>query len=110
MVPLLTHNGKWSSSFWRHREPGGCVLQMFPVSLVCGNTMVLKPSERDPGAVLLLMELMNEAGFPPGTVNVVHGQHEGTGGVVLVTDCQCKGPFTLYEDTCLSALSLACPL
>ena len=49
---------------------------MFPVSLVCGNTMVLKPSERDPGAPMLLMELVNEAGFPPGTVNVVHGQHE----------------------------------
>ena len=57
-------------------------MQMFPVSLVCGNTMVLKPSERDPGAVMLLMELMNESGFPPGTVNVVHGQHEG----VLIRD------------------------
>jgi len=50
---------------------------MFPVSLVCGNTMVLKPSERDPGASMIMMELMNEAGFPPGTVNVIHGQHEG---------------------------------
>ena len=39
--------------------------------------MVLKPSERDPGASLLIMELMNEAGFPPGTINVIHGQHEG---------------------------------
>jgi len=50
---------------------------MFPVSLVCGNTMVLKPSERDPGAAMLIMELMNEAGFPPGAINVIHGQHEG---------------------------------
>jgi len=50
---------------------------MFPVSLVCGNTMVLKPSERDPGAAMLIMELMNEAGFPPGVINVIHGQHEG---------------------------------
>ena len=50
---------------------------MFPVSLVCGNTMVLKPSERDPGAPMIIMELMNEAGFPPGTINVIHGQHEG---------------------------------
>ena len=50
---------------------------MFPVSVVCGNTMILKPSERDPGAPMLLMELMNEAGFPPGTINVIHGQHEG---------------------------------
>jgi len=39
--------------------------------------MVMKPSERDPGAPMILMELMNEAGFPPGTVNVIHGQHEG---------------------------------
>ena len=43
--------------------------------------MVLKPSERDPGASMILMELVNEAGFPPGTVNVVHGQHEGSIGV-----------------------------
>jgi len=39
--------------------------------------MVLKPSERDPGAAMLIMELMNEAGFPPGAINVIHGQHEG---------------------------------
>ena len=38
--------------------------------------MVLKPSERDPGAAMMLMELCVEAGFPPGTVNVIHGQHE----------------------------------
>ena len=67
-----------SPAFWCHPEHA-CAKQMFPVSLVCGNTMVLKPSERDPGAVLLLMELMNEAGFLPGTINIVHGQHEGTG-------------------------------
>ena len=49
---------------------------MFPVALVCGNTMVLKPSERDPGAFMILMQLVNEAGFPPGTVNVIHGAHD----------------------------------
>lgn len=49
---------------------------MFPVSLVCGNTMLLKPSERDPGATMMLMELCCEAGFPAGTVNVIHGQHD----------------------------------
>ena len=53
-----------------------CV-QMFPMSLVCGNTMVLKPSERDPGATMMLMELMKEAGFPDGVVNVIHGAHDG---------------------------------
>lgn len=50
---------------------------MFPTALVCGNTMVLKPSERDPGATMIMMELCNEAGFPPGAVNVIHGAHEG---------------------------------
>jgi malonate-semialdehyde dehydrogenase (acetylating)/methylmalonate-semialdehyde dehydrogenase len=56
--------------------PAMIPMWMFPTSLVCGNTMVLKPSERDPGAPMMLMELMNQAGFPPGTVNVIHGQHE----------------------------------
>jgi len=36
----------------------------------------MKPSERDPGATMILMELANEAGFPPGTVNVIHGAHD----------------------------------
>lgn len=56
--------------------PAMIPLWMFPLSLVCGNTMVLKPSERDPGACMMLMELCNEAGIPPGVVNVIHGQHE----------------------------------
>jgi malonate-semialdehyde dehydrogenase (acetylating)/methylmalonate-semialdehyde dehydrogenase len=42
------------------------MFQMFPMALVCGNTMVMKPSERDPGATMILMELANEAGFPAG--------------------------------------------
>ena len=49
---------------------------MFPMSIACGNTMVMKPSERDPGATMMLCELMNEAGFPKGVVNVFHGEHE----------------------------------
>ena len=49
---------------------------MFPMALVCGNTMIVKPSERDPGACMILMELLNEAGVPPGVVNVIHGAHE----------------------------------
>lgn len=50
---------------------------MFPVALVCGNTMVLKPSERDPGATMILMELVQQCGIPDGAVNVIHGAHEG---------------------------------
>ena len=49
---------------------------MFPVSLVCGNTYIFKPSERVPGTTMLLIELLKEAGCPDGVVNVIHGQHD----------------------------------
>jgi malonate-semialdehyde dehydrogenase (acetylating)/methylmalonate-semialdehyde dehydrogenase len=53
--------------------PAMVPMWMFPVALACGNTFVLKPSERDPSASLFYAELMNEAGFPPGVFNVVQG-------------------------------------
>ncbi|XP_018565261.1 probable methylmalonate-semialdehyde dehydrogenase [acylating], mitochondrial [Anoplophora glabripennis] len=56
--------------------PAMIPLWMFPLSLIAGNTMILKPSERDPGATMLLMELLNEVGCPPGVVNVIHGAHD----------------------------------
>jgi len=46
---------------------------MFPVAIACGNTFVLKPSERDPSASLLIAELWQRAGLPDGVFNVVHG-------------------------------------
>ncbi|HEX5356617.1 MAG TPA: CoA-acylating methylmalonate-semialdehyde dehydrogenase [Aquabacterium sp.] len=46
---------------------------MFPVAIACGNTFVLKPSERDPSAAIFMAELMAEAGLPAGVFNVVHG-------------------------------------
>ncbi len=46
---------------------------MFPLAIACGNTFVLKPSERDPGPSLLLAELLSEAGLPDGVFNVVQG-------------------------------------
>jgi malonate-semialdehyde dehydrogenase (acetylating)/methylmalonate-semialdehyde dehydrogenase len=46
---------------------------MFPVAIACGNTFVLKPSERDPSASLLMAEMFSEAGLPPGVFNVVQG-------------------------------------
>ncbi|WP_372663582.1 CoA-acylating methylmalonate-semialdehyde dehydrogenase [Cohnella sp.] len=49
---------------------------MFPLAVACGNTFVLKPSERTPLLVNRLVELFEEAGFPPGVLNVVHGAHE----------------------------------
>jgi len=49
---------------------------MFPVAIACGNTFVLKPSERDPSASVRVAELLIEAGLPPGVFNVVHGDRE----------------------------------
>src|SRR6478609_850594 len=49
---------------------------MFPIALGCGNTFVMKPSERDPTLSLRLAELLQEAGLPTGAFNVVHGDKE----------------------------------
>jgi malonate-semialdehyde dehydrogenase (acetylating)/methylmalonate-semialdehyde dehydrogenase len=49
---------------------------MFPLALAAGNTFVLKPSEQDPSASMLLGELLAEAGLPGGVFNVVHGDRE----------------------------------
>ncbi|MBP7369926.1 MAG: CoA-acylating methylmalonate-semialdehyde dehydrogenase [Arenimonas sp.] len=46
---------------------------MFPIAIACGNTFVLKPSERDPTPTLILARLLTEAGLPDGVFNVVHG-------------------------------------
>jgi malonate-semialdehyde dehydrogenase (acetylating)/methylmalonate-semialdehyde dehydrogenase len=40
---------------------------------MCGNTIIIKPSEKDPGAAMILAELAEKAGFPPGVINIVHG-------------------------------------
>ncbi len=55
---------------------------MFPLALVCGNTFVLKPSERDPSASLLLAELLQEAGLPDGAFNVVQGDKEAVDAIL----------------------------
>lgn len=55
--------------------PAMIPLWMFPLAITCGNTMVLKPSERTPGATMLLAKLAQEAGVPDGVLNVVHGTH-----------------------------------
>jgi malonate-semialdehyde dehydrogenase (acetylating)/methylmalonate-semialdehyde dehydrogenase len=71
---------------WNLRQPLGVVagitpfnfpvmvpMWMFPVALACGNTFVLKPSERDPSATLRIAELLKEAGLPDGVFSVVNG-------------------------------------
>ncbi len=53
--------------------PAMIPLWMFPMAVVCGNTFVLKPSEQDPLTPMLLAELAQAAGLPPGVLNIVHG-------------------------------------
>ena len=53
--------------------PAMVPLWMFPLAIACGNTFVLKPSEKDPSASIFLAELVAEAGFPDGVFNVVQG-------------------------------------
>jgi malonate-semialdehyde dehydrogenase (acetylating)/methylmalonate-semialdehyde dehydrogenase len=56
--------------------PAMVPMWMFPVALACGNTFVLKPSEKVPLSANLLGELLIEAGLPPGVFNIVHGDKE----------------------------------
>ncbi|WP_188261611.1 CoA-acylating methylmalonate-semialdehyde dehydrogenase [Azospirillum tabaci] len=64
--------------------PAMVPLWMFPVAVACGNSFILKPSERDPSASLLVAQLAQEAGLPPGVLNVVHGDKEAVD--TLLTD------------------------
>ena len=56
--------------------PAMIPLWMFPVATVCGNTMLMKPSEQDPGAAMMLAALAKEAGLPDGVLNIIHGTHD----------------------------------
>jgi malonate-semialdehyde dehydrogenase (acetylating) / methylmalonate-semialdehyde dehydrogenase len=56
--------------------PAMVPMWMFPIALACGNTFVLKPSERDPSTAVRLAQLLKEAGLPDGVFNVVHGDKE----------------------------------
>ena len=56
--------------------PAMVPMWMFAIAIPCGNTFVLKPSEKDPSCPVRLAELLVEAGAPPGVLNVVHGDRE----------------------------------
>jgi malonate-semialdehyde dehydrogenase (acetylating)/methylmalonate-semialdehyde dehydrogenase len=86
---------------WSMRQPLGVVAGitpfnfpmmvpcwMFPVAIACGNTFVLKPSERDPSASVRLAELLHEAGLPPGVFNVVHGDKQAVDALIAHPDVQ----------------------
>ena len=62
--------------------PAMVPMWMFPMALACGNTFVLKPSERDPGAPMMLARLLSEAGLPEGCFNVVHGDKEAVDAIL----------------------------
>ncbi|KAF1949102.1 Methylmalonate-semialdehyde dehydrogenase [Byssothecium circinans] len=53
--------------------PAMIPLWCIPIATATGNTIVIKPSERDPGACMILAELAEKAGFPPGVINIIHG-------------------------------------
>ncbi|MBB1075235.1 CoA-acylating methylmalonate-semialdehyde dehydrogenase [Rhodoferax sp. 4810] len=63
-------------------------LWMWPMAVACGNTFVLKPSERDPSSALRVAELALQAGLPPGVLNVVNGDKEAVD--TLLTDERVK--------------------
>ncbi len=66
--------------------PAMVPMWMFPVAIACGNTFILKPSERDPSTSLLLADLLQEAGLPPGVFNVVHGDKEAVDAILKHPD------------------------
>ncbi|MEJ7138889.1 CoA-acylating methylmalonate-semialdehyde dehydrogenase [Amphibiibacter pelophylacis] len=68
--------------------PAMVPLWMWPMAVACGNTFVLKPSERDPSSALRIAQLAEEAGLPPGVLNVVQGDREAVDA--LLTDPRVK--------------------
>jgi len=56
--------------------PAMVPMWMFPVAIACGNTFILKPSEKDPSCSMMLADLLKQAGLPDGVFNVVNGDKE----------------------------------
>src|SRR5512134_792254 len=66
--------------------PAMIPMWMFGVAIACGNTFILKPSEKDPSVPVRLAELMMEAGAPEGVLNVVHGDKEAVDAIIAHPD------------------------
>jgi malonate-semialdehyde dehydrogenase (acetylating)/methylmalonate-semialdehyde dehydrogenase len=64
--------------------PAMVPMWMFPIAIACGNTFILKPSEKDPSCALRLAELLSDAGLPRGVFNVINGDRESV--ETLLTD------------------------
>ena len=84
---------------WTLRQPLGVVagitpfnfpcmvpMWMYPVAIACGNTFILKPSERDPSCSVLMAELLTQAGLPPGVFNVVQGDKVAVDALLVHPD------------------------
>ena len=96
---------------WSMRQPLGVVagitpfnfpamvpMWMFPVAIACGNTFILKPSERNPSCAGYMARLMTEAGLPDGVLNVVNGDKEAVD--TLLTDPTVQGVSFVGIDQC----------
>ncbi len=68
--------------------PAMVPMWMFPMAAVCGNTCIMKPSEKDPSVVLKLVELLSEAGLPEGVVNLVNGDKEAVDSLLTHPEVQ----------------------
>jgi malonate-semialdehyde dehydrogenase (acetylating)/methylmalonate-semialdehyde dehydrogenase len=66
--------------------PAMVPMWMYPMAIACGNTFILKPSEKDPSCALLLAELATEAGLPDGVLNVVNGDKEAVDAILAHPD------------------------
>ncbi len=91
----ISENVSTDVDTWSLRQPLGVVagitpfnfpamvpLWMFPMAIACGNTFVLKPSEKDPSSSIFLAELFAKAGLPAGAFNVVHGAREAVDAIL----------------------------
>ncbi|KAI8669773.1 Aldedh domain-containing protein [Fusarium keratoplasticum] len=102
------------------RQPVGVVAQIIPwnyplsmatwklgPALACGNTVVLKAAEQTPLSILVLGELIKEAGFPPGVVNIVNGLGRDTGAALVQHPLVDKIAFTGSTATAASIMGVA---
>ena len=90
----FSENVGTSVDSWSMRQPLGVVagitpfnfpamvpMWMFPIAIACGNTFILKPSEKDPSCPLRLAELLKDAGLPDGVFNVINGDKEAVDAI-----------------------------
>jgi malonate-semialdehyde dehydrogenase (acetylating)/methylmalonate-semialdehyde dehydrogenase len=66
--------------------PAMVPMWMYPIAIACGNTFVLKPSEKDPSVNHLAAEMLAEAGLPAGVFNIVHGDKEAVEALITHPD------------------------